>query len=43
MDIENKFNRFVQGFKLGCYINKEKNWQLREEFIENLDNEKYNY
>lgn len=43
MDIENEFNEFVQRFKLGCHICKEKNWQLREEFMGDLGSENYNY
>lgn len=43
MDIESKFDEFAQRFKLRCHIYKVKNWQLREEFIGDLGNEKYNY
>lgn len=43
MDIESKFDEFAQRFQLRCHIYKVKNWQLREEFIGDLGNEKYNY
>lgn len=34
---------YLLKFKLACRFYKEKNWQLSEEFIEDLKTEKYNY
>lgn len=43
MDIESMCDEFIRRFKLGCRIYNVNNWQLIEEFIGDLGNEKYNY